>query len=104
MRILSLLLQYSCLIFACYLSYHITIHYNDPTYPIMDLVADVGTIFICVDLFVFLATKRISKDMTVEEYAQQLEQPPSKWVNATRKLGHLGIMLILCSWIVPMIN
>ena len=42
--------------------------------------------------------------MSVEEYAKQLEQPPSKLIYMTRKLGHLGILLIITSWIVPIIN
>lgn len=40
----------------------------------------------------------------MEEYAKQLEQPPSKLVYVTRKLGHLGILLIISSWIVPIVN
>ena len=42
--------------------------------------------------------------ISLEEYARQLEQPPSKLVYVTRKLGHLGIMLILVSWIVPVLH
>ncbi len=75
-----------------------------PQYDLMDVVADVGTILICIDLATFLFSNKNQQGMRLEDYAKQLEQPPSKLVYVTRKLGHLGIMLILVSWIVPMIH
>ncbi len=104
MRIFFLFLQYGCLIFALFLAYQIFLHAGQSNYPTMELVADVGTILICIDLFVFLSSKKMQASQSLEDYAQQLQQPTSKWVKFTRKIGHLGIMLILCSWIVPMLN
>ncbi len=72
-------------------------------YEFLEVVADVGTILICIDLGVFLFSSKASQGLNLQEYARQLEAPPSKLVAVTRKLGHLGIMLIFVSWIVPLI-
>jgi hypothetical protein len=103
MRILALILQYGCLAFALYLSYQVGVSIYRHDFVLMDLVANIGTILICIDLGVFLFTSNAKQGLSLEEYARQLEQPPNKWVNISRKLGHLGIMLIICSWIVPLI-
>lgn len=103
MRIFALLLQYTALCFGLYLIYFISVTLISGDYVLMDVVADIGTFLLCVDLFFFLYSQRGLglKGLTVEQYTQQLEKPRSKWINFTHKLGHLGIMLILCSWIVP---
>lgn len=98
-----LILQYMCLAFGVYLTYSVGMNLYTQDFKLMELVADIGTILICIDLGVFLYTSKGKNGVSMEEYAKQLEQPPSKLVAVTRKLGHLGIMLILCSWIVPMI-
>jgi hypothetical protein len=103
MRIFAQVLQYACVAFALYLCYRIGMSVYQNDFVLMDLVADIGTILICIDLAVFLFTSKAEKGISLEEYARQLEQPPNKWVNISRKLGHLGIMLIICSWVVPLI-
>src|SRR5690606_4955418 len=97
-------LQYLCLAFAVYLTYSVSMSIYHQDFVLMELVADIGTILICIDLGVFLFTSKTKQGITMEEYAKQLEQPPSKLVYVTRKLGHLGILLIITSWIVPMVN
>ncbi|WP_347453243.1 hypothetical protein [Acinetobacter thermotolerans] len=97
-------LQYACLAFGVYLIYSVGMALYTQQFELMELVADIGTILICIDLGVFLFTSRNKQGLSLEEYARQLEQAPSKLVYVTRKLGHLGIMLIICSWIVPIIN
>ncbi|MGO1158625.1 hypothetical protein ACTL4S_07390 [Acinetobacter lwoffii] len=97
-------LQYLCLAFAIYLIYSVSMSLYRQDFVLMELVADIGTILICIDLGVFLLTSKGKQGITMEEYAKRLEQPPSKLVYVTRKLGHLGILLIITSWIVPMIN
>lgn len=99
-----LVLQYMCLAFGVYLTYSVGMSLYTQDFKLMELVADIGTILICIDLGVFLYTSKAKNGVSMEEYAKQLEQPPSKLVSITRKLGHLGIMLILCGWIVPIIN
>lgn len=96
-----LVLQYMCLAFGVYLLYSVGMSLYTQEFELMELVADIGTILICIDLGVFLYTSKAKQGISMEEYAKQLEAPPSKLVNVTRKLGHLGIMLILCGWIVP---
>lgn len=103
MRSLALVLQCGCIAFALYLCYQVGLAIYTQDYVLMDVVANVGTILICIDLAVFLFTSRSKQGLSLEEYAKQLEKAPTKLVNISRKLGHLGIMLILCSWIVPMI-
>ena len=98
------LLQYACLAFGLYLIYSVGMDLYTQQFKLMELVADIGTILICVDLAAFLFTSRGKNGITMEEYAKQLEQPPSKLIYVTRKLGHLGILLIITSWIVPIIN
>lgn len=98
------LLQYACLAFGLYLVYSVGVDLYTQEFKLMELVADIGTILICIDLAAFLFTSRGKSNISMEEYAKQLEQPPSKLIYVTRKLGHLGILLIITSWIVPMIN
>lgn len=97
-------LQYLCLAFAAYLIYSVSMALYTQDFVLMELVADIGTVLICIDLGVFLLTSKGKQGITMEEYAKRLEQPPSKLVYVTRKMGHLGILLIITSWIVPMIN
>lgn len=97
-------LQYLCLAFGIYLVYGVAMSLYTQDFDLMELVSDIGTILICIDLAVFLYTSKSKKGISMEEYAKQLEQPPTKLVSITRKLGHLGIMLIVCGWIVPIIN
>ncbi|WP_374667410.1 hypothetical protein [Acinetobacter sp.] len=104
MRIFLLILQFACIAFALFLCYQMGVALSTPHYDLMEVVADAGTILICIDLAVFLFSSKKQQGMSLEDYAKQLEQPPNKLVYVTRKLGHLGIMLILVSWIVPMIH
>src|SRR5690606_12443225 len=97
-------LQYACLAFGLYLIYSVSMSLYTQQFELMELVADIGTILICIDLGVFLFTSRGKQSISMEEYAKQLEQPPSKLVYVTRKLGHLGILLIITSWTVQMVN
>lgn len=104
MRIFLLVLQFACIAFALFLCYQVAIALSTPHYDLMEVVADVGTILICIDLATFLFSSKKQDGISFEDYAKQLEQPPSKLVYVTRKLGHLGIMLILVSWIVPVLH
>lgn len=97
-------LQYACLAFGLYLVYSVAMALYTQQFVLMELVADIGTILICIDLAVFLYSNRGKQGVSMQDYAKQLEQKPSKLVYVTRKLGHLGIILIICSWIVPIIN
>ena len=97
-------LQYACLAFGLYLIYSVGMSLYTQQFELMELVADIGTILICLDLGVFLYSNRGKQGISMEEYARQLENAPSKLVYVTRKLGHLGILLIITSWIVPIIN
>lgn len=97
-------LQYACLAFGLYLVYSVGMALYTQDFILMELVADIGTILICIDLAVFLYSNRGKQGFSMQDYSKQLEQEPSKLVYVTRKLGHLGIILILCSWIVPIIN
>ena len=99
-----LVLLYLCLVFGIYLSYSVGVALYTQEFELMELVADIGTILICIDLAVFIYTNKAKANVSLQDYAKQLEQPPSLFVNITRKLGHLGIMLIICSWVVPIIN
>ncbi|MEN8990963.1 hypothetical protein ABD624_03190 [Avibacterium paragallinarum] len=104
MRIFLTVLQYACIAFALFLVYQVSTALISGQYDLMEVVADVGTILICIDLAVFLFTSNAKQGISIEDYAKQLEQKPSKFVYVTRKLGHFGILLIITSWIVPMIR
>ncbi|MGE8654537.1 MAG: hypothetical protein ACN6NV_12485 [Acinetobacter gandensis] len=104
MRIFLIVLQYACVAFALFLGYQVSTALISGQYDLMEVVADVGTILICIDLAVFLFTSNAKQGISIEDYAKQLEQPPSKLVYVTRKMGHFGILLIITSWIVPMIR
>ncbi len=104
MRIFLIVLQYACVAFALFLGYQVSTALISGQYDLMEVVADVGTILICIDLAVFLFTSNAKQGISIEDYAKQLEQTPSKLVYITRKMGHFGILLIITSWIVPMIR
>ena len=104
MQKLLVVLQYACLAFGLYLLYSVGMSLYRQEFVLMELVADIGTILICVDLAVFLITSKAKSGISMQDYAKQLEAPPSKLVYVTRKFGHLGILLIITSWIVPIIN
>lgn len=105
MRILALVLQYGCIGFALFLCYQVSMALYSQDYVLMEVVADVGTILICIDLAVFLFVSKVSSStQSLQEITQKLDKPNSKWVYYARKLGHFGILLIITSWIVPMIN
>lgn len=103
MRILALVLRLTCFGFALFLLYQVSMALYLHNYKLMDIVADVGTILICIDLGVFLSFNKLSKITSGNAADAKVALEPSKLEKITRKLGHLGIMLIICSWIVPLL-
>ncbi|WOE31044.1 MULTISPECIES: hypothetical protein [unclassified Acinetobacter] len=103
MRILALVLRLVCFGFALFLLYQVTLSLYTGHYILMDLVANIGTILICIDLGVFLSASKLNKLFNSNKVVNNTVFIPSKLEQVTRKLGHLGIMLIICSWIVPLI-
>ena len=83
MRALALILQYGCFAFALFLSYQVATALYQQEYELLEIVADVGTILICIDLGVFLFSSKASQGLNLQEYARQLEAPPSKLVAVT---------------------
>lgn len=106
MRLLNfaLVLQALAIAFALYLIYQMGMSFYTQDYQVLDVVADTGSILICMDLAVFLWHSRKSKALNLQEYAQKMQHTAPKLVKYSRKLGHFGVLLILTSWIVPMIN
>ena len=104
MRIFALILQYVSIAFALYLCYQVGMSVYLQQYEIMDIVANVGTILVCIDLAVFLWHSRSTNAQNLQDYARKLEQPAPTFVKVSRKLGHFGILLIITSWVVPMMN
>lgn len=78
MRALALILQYGCFAFALFLSYQVAMALYQQEYELLEIVADIGTILICIDLGVFLFSSKASQGLSLQEYARQLEAPPSK--------------------------
>ncbi len=104
MRTATLIFQYVCFAFALFLTYQIATSWNLPEYKLMDIVSDIGSILICIDLGVFLHFNKSLAALKNKETSQQPAAQVSTVEKITRKLGHLGIMLILCGWIVPIVN
>ena len=104
MRIAALILQYGCFAFALFLCYQIATSLYLQDYKLMDIVSDIGTILICIDLGVFLHFNKSLASLKMKNASQQPAIRVSTIEKITRKLGHLGIILIICSWIVPMVN
>ncbi len=104
MRIAALIFQYACFAFALFLAYQIATSWHLPEYKLMDIVSDVGSILICIDLGVFLHFNKSLASLKMKNASQQSAVRVSTIEKITRRLGHLGIMLILCGWIVPIIN
>lgn len=104
MRSFVLVLQYAAIAFAIYLCYQIGMSVYTRDFKTMDLVADVGTILICIDLAVFLWHSRSTQAKSLQDYAAKLDQSVPTFVKVSRKIGHFGILLIITSWIVPIIN
>ena len=103
MQILALVLRVSCFAFAFFLLYQVITALQQPNYVLMDIVADVGTILICIDLGFFLNYNKLKTIANSNAAEAKAALEPNKLEKMTRKLGHLGIMLIICSWIVPLI-
>lgn len=103
MQILALVLRFCCFAFALFLLYQVSTAVQQPDFVLMDIVADVGTILICIDLGFFLNYQKLKKLSNANEAQAKAALEPTKLEKITRKLGHLGIMLIICSWIVPLL-
>ena len=101
MRIAAVIFQYACFAFALFLCYQIATSIYLQDYQLMDIVSDVGSILICIDLAVFLHFNKSMASMKLRSGSQQSPVQVSTLEKVSRKLGHLGIMLIICSWIVP---
>lgn len=101
MRIAAVIFQYACFAFALFLGYQIATSIYLQDYQLMDIVSDVGSILICIDLAMFLHFNKSIASIKMKGTSQQSPVQVSTLEKVSRKLGHLGIMLIICSWIVP---
>ncbi|OTG75051.1 hypothetical protein B9T23_11690 [Acinetobacter terrae] len=101
MRIAAVIFQYACFAFALFLCYQIATSIYLQDYQLMDIVSDVGSILICIDLAMFLHFNKSIASIKIKGTSQQSPMQVSTVEKVSRKLGHLGIMLIICSWIVP---
>ncbi|MGA9699934.1 hypothetical protein [Acinetobacter sp.] len=101
MRIAAVIFQYACCAFALFLCYRIVTSIYQQDYQLMDIVSDVGSILICIDLAIFLHFNKSMASLKMKRASQQSPVEVSTLEKVSRKLGHLGIMLIICSWIVP---
>ncbi|NNH14862.1 hypothetical protein HLH14_02330 [Acinetobacter sp. ANC 4282] len=101
MRIAAVIFQYACFAFALFLCYQIATSIYLQDYKLMDIVSDVGSILICIDLAMFLHFNKSMASIKMKGTSQQSPVQVSTVEKVSRKLGHLGIMLIICSWIVP---
>ncbi|OAL75987.1 hypothetical protein [Acinetobacter terrae] len=101
MRIAAVIFQYACFAFALFLCYQIATSIYLQDYQLMDIVSDVGSILICIDLAMFLHFNKSIASIKIKGTSQQSPVQVSTVEKVSRKLGHLGIMLIICSWIVP---
>ena len=101
MRIAAVMFQLACFAFALFLGYQIANSIYQQNYELMEIVSNVGTILICIDLGIFLHFNKSIAALKSKATSQQSTVQVSTLEQITRKLGHLGIMLIICSWIVP---
>ena len=101
MRISAVIFQFACFAFALFLGYQIISSIYQQNYELMEIVSNVGTILICIDLGIFLHFNKSIAALKSKATSQQSPVQVSTLEQITRKLGHLGIMLIICSWIVP---
>ena len=72
MRAFTFVLQYVCIAFAIYLCYRVGSSLYLQDYVMMDIVANVGTILICIDLAVFLWHSRSSEKFSYPTFDQRL--------------------------------
>ena len=103
MRVLALVLQCFSIFFALYLCYQVGLAFLSGKYDLMEVVADIGTNLVRIESAGFIWCSR-SQANNLQEYANTLDQPAPMFVKVCRKVGHFGILLIICSWIVPAIN
>ena len=101
MRIAAVMFQLACFTFALFLGYQIASSIYQQNYELMEIVSNVGTILICIDLGIFLRFNRSIAALRSKPTSQPAPVQVSTLQQISRKLGHLGIMLIICSWIVP---
>ena len=96
-----IVLVYAFLAFALFLSYGIISSIATQQYELMEIVADIGAILICLDLAASTYFLKLVKHPNPKTEAHMPKA--QKVVKVTRKVGHFGIMLILCGWIVPLL-
>lgn len=101
MRIAALIFKYGCCAFALFLCYQIAHTLRQADYDLMEIVNDMGTILICIDLAVFLHFNSALATLKIKQASPSPATAITPIEKMSRKLGHLGIMLIICSWIVP---
>ncbi|MEJ2899961.1 hypothetical protein [Acinetobacter sp. NS-4] len=101
MRIAAVIFQYACFAFALFLCYQVGTSLYLQDYQLMDIVSDIGGILICIDLAIFLHFNEAVASIKMKSGSQQSAVQVSILEKVSRKLGHLGIMLIICGWIVP---
>lgn len=101
MRIAAVIFQCACFAYALFLCYQVGSALYQQNYELLEVAADIGTILICIDLGIFLYFNQSIAALKSKATSQQSPVQVSTLEQITRKLGHLGIMLIICSWIVP---
>ena len=103
MRIAAVIFQCACFAYALFLCYQVGSALYQQNYELLEVAADIGTILICIDLGIFLYFNQSIAALKSKTSLQQSSVQVSLLEKTTRKLGHLGIMLIICSWVVPKI-
>ena len=66
------ILQYACIAFGLYLIYSVSMSLYTQQFELMELVADIGTILICLDLGVFYIPVKVNK-------ASPWKSMPNSW-------------------------
>lgn len=94
------IIKYLCLFLGMFMLWDIAHDLYQQHIDAILLLKQFGVLFICIDLWVFFSKVKEASKMRLRDYfiQHQLELPPI--VKLANRLGHVGFMLIVCSWLI----
>lgn len=101
---LKLILGYLSFSIAAFSLYGLAQQLDLQDYDLKLILSRLGTILICLDFGIFLTQTKTLTHLSFKDYFSRQDILVPRIVMWANKLGHLGLMLIICSWVVPMLQ
>lgn len=92
------LFKYLCVALGLFILANLGKEIYEDTWDWVSMLKQLGALFICIDLGVFLSQSKHLLNMRLRDYFLQSAQPLSQKAKLANRLGHVGFILILFSW------